>query len=510
MATITFTTTFNLTTTPKKFTFVDTSDYAGQSISTVGLFGKFNITSPSGVIIYNNTTNTSPGCDIDVDSSTTNQLLIQLPLGLDGYPESGLYTIVYTVYSTDLTADYTAVTNTVTYDYTSPVIEIEQTVDCVSPLFTSTDITDYNSGTIIPVKDESHAIYYPNGSAGMGSPTTGTGVTVTSSTFYNGTQTTIITSDLTYTFTDGLIIVDSVTGSLEVVVDCTDTCAIYCCVRSIEQQMIAYSTTNTALYNVQRTLFSQIMGLVGMVMLARGCGKGTDISGYLNSIKLLANCTDDCSCTGDEPTQVYGLGGLVNNVVVTGTGEPIVVTAVTVGNTTTYNVALASYLTTLINSLYNTQVVAGTNMASVTSATVGLVTTFTVNGLAASTILVVDGESASTAAQSITSSSYVAITGATLTVPSQGTYLFWGELAIEIKADSKITVSYHVNGAQTGLARVWGAVQVIAGAVATYSFCLNEEISCGTSDVITIQIKRDVGADPVFVRSQSMIYLKKP
>jgi len=375
-------------------------------------------------------------------------------------------------------------------------------------LFTSTDATDYVVEEITPTISRVHTINYPVGSASAGSPTTGTGITVTSSTFYNGTQTTEITSTLTYTFTDGLIVLDEITGALEVLVDCTDTCSIYCCIRSLEQQMIMYSTTNTALYATTRTLFSQIMGLVGMVILARNCGKGTDISGYLNSIKLLANCTDDCSCSGTTPTQVYGLGGLVNDVVVVSGGTPITVTPVTVGNTTTYTVSFSSALLTTINSLYNTVVVAGTNITSVTSNTVGLTTTYTVN--AATQGVTSDGESASAASQSITSSSYVAITGATATIPSQGDYLFWGELSLELKTDSQITIAYHVDGVLAGLARGFGDLSTAGATRATYSFCINEELAgLSASSVVTLQIKRDAGADPVIIRTQSLMYLKK-
>lgn len=341
MATISFTTTFDLTGTPKIFTLEDTSDYVGQGIALANVNGSFKITAPSGSVVYNNTTYSNAGCDIKNSTSRINQLVINLPLAADGFPETGTYTIVYTVADVTGATVYYTDTNTYTYEYTRPEIEITQDVDCVSPLFTSTDSTDYVVESITPTITRVHLIYYPVGSAGAGSPTTGSGLTVTSSTFYNGTQTTEITSTLSYTFTDGLIVLDEITGSLEVLVDCSDTCAIYCCVRSIEQQMINYSTTNTALYASTRMLFSQIMGLVGMVVLARNCGKSTDISGYLNSIKTLANCTDDCSCSGTTPTQVYGLGGLVNNVVVVSGNASATVTPVTVGSTTTYTITVA-------------------------------------------------------------------------------------------------------------------------------------------------------------------------
>lgn len=378
MATISFSTKFNLASTPKVFNFTDTSDYAGQGIALINVNGCFNITSPSGTVIYNNTDFSDVGCDIKRSSSDQNQLVIQLPLGTDGFPESGVYTIVYTVYDNDLET-YSSVTNSYTYEYTRPLVCISQTVDCISPLFTSTDITNYTVNNVIPTIFETHTLSFPVGS-GL-SPIFGSSpvISVGFAQFANGTQTTVIESALTYTFPDGLIVYDFVTGIQEVVVDCTDTCAIYCCVRSIEQQMNAAMTTNVTRYEELTHLFTQIMSLVGLVSLARTCNKGADISGYLNLIKSLANCTDDCSC-GTNPSLVTGLGGLINDVVVQSGGEPITVTAETVGSTTTYTIYFSAAILSTINSLYNTEVVAGDNI-TVTESIAGILRTYTVNGL---------------------------------------------------------------------------------------------------------------------------------
>lgn len=380
MAIISFTSLMDLSGSIKVFQFVDTSDYAGQSIPLADVNGSFKITSPSGVIVYNNTNFTDALCDIDRVVSAYNQTNILIPLGLDGEPERGIYTIVYT---TLIGEDFFTVTNTYNVNYTSPVVDINQTVDCISPLFTSVDATNYTVNGTAPIVDRVHTINFPFGSAGEGSPVVGYTQILPTSTFYNGTQTTEIVSILTYAFPDGMGIYDEVSGSKEIPVDCTDVCAIYCCIRALEQRMISYSTTNTILYRETTLLFSQIMGLVGLVTLAQRCGKSDEINGYLSSIKLLANCTDDCACSGDAPVQVAGLGGLVNEVVVVSTGEPITVTPVTIGNTTTYSITFSGALLTTINSLYNTEVVAGVNLLSITDVTVGIVKTFTVNGLKA-------------------------------------------------------------------------------------------------------------------------------
>lgn len=378
MATLSFTTQFNLTATPKVFSFTDTSDYAGQGIALINVNGVFKITSPSGIVIYNNTDWSDIGCDIKRSTSDQNLHTIQLPLGTNGFPEVGVYTIVYTIYDNDLET-YSSVTNSYTYDYTRPVVCISQTVDCISPLFTSTDITDYTVNNVIPSITESHTLSFPVGSGLTPVNSTGLVISVGFAQFANGTQTTEIESALTYTFPDGLIVYDIVTGIQEVVVDCTDTCGIYCCVRSIEQQMNSAMTTNVTRYEELTHLFTQIMSLVGLVSLARTCNKGADISGYLNLIKSLAHCTDDCSC-GTTPSLVTGLGGLINDVVVQSGGEPITVTAVTAGSTTTYTIYFSAALLSIINSLYNTEIVAGDNI-TVTESIAGILRTYTINGL---------------------------------------------------------------------------------------------------------------------------------
>lgn len=312
MATISFTTKFSLNTTPKKFIFVDTSNYVGQGIATANVNGCFKITSPSGVVIYNNTDFSNSNCDIRVSVSTTSQQTISLPLDGAGDVEAGLYTIEYSVYNNSTLETYT-LTNTYTYSFTAPTVEITQVSNCITPLFTSTDSTDYTVNETLPTIVRTHTLYYPNGSAGQGSPEVGSAVTLTTSDFYNGTQTTTISSVLTYTFTDGLIVVTTITGSQEFVVDCTWICAIYCCIRSLEQQMETLRTTgsNDLLYRELTLKFAQVMGLVTLVKTAIECGKSDDVNDYLTTIKDIANCTDDCSCDGTTPSLVTGLGGLV-------------------------------------------------------------------------------------------------------------------------------------------------------------------------------------------------------
>lgn len=377
MATASFTSTFNIVT--QKVTFTDISLFAGQGVPLADVNGSFKITAPSGTVVYNNVDYTNGGCDIDLATSLNSQQTVSLPLTSGNLIEPGVYTIVYTVYNSVLAVYYT-VTQTYTFSYISPVVYIEQTVDCLSPLFTSTDITEYTVNSIVPTKVEVHTIYFPNGSEGQGSPVIGSGLVVTTSTFYNGTQTTTISSTLTYVNSDGLIISDVITGSEEILVDCTDICGIYCCIRTVEQTMDEYRITNQEKYKEYRAIFSQVMGYAAMVTFAIRCGKSDEVSDLMAQLRIIAKCTDDCGCSDGEPTQVTGLGGLINNIVVNSCGNGVIVTPVEVGNTITYTVCLSTAFVNLVNSFYNTIVEQGNNIVVAGPDISGITRTFTVSG----------------------------------------------------------------------------------------------------------------------------------
>jgi hypothetical protein len=415
MATVTFTTKFDLSLDPKQFVFEDTSDYVGQGIALADVNGCFKITTPSGYIIYNNSDYSNSGCDIRNSVDRINQTVIQLPLGADNFPEAGTYIIDYSVYDTNTTAYYTA-SNSYTYAYTQPEISILQTVDCVSPLFTSVDTTNYVVAGISPTLIRTHTITFPVGS-GL-SPVSGATSTITvgKDDFANGTQTTSLSVSLQYEFTDGLIVRDVVTGVKEILVDCTYVCTIYCGVRSIEQQMESAEGSNDVEYQRLKDLFNQIMSLVALSKLAIECGKSSDVNGYLTEIKAHGNFTDDCSCSGDEPTLVSGLGGIVSNVVVQSGGTPVVVTPVTVGSTTTYTVTLSGAFVTLVNSHYNTVIASGYGVQS-SLVTVGDTKTYTLR-IALDTV-----RNESTTPISVPVANNTSISGCTATASTTGTYI---------------------------------------------------------------------------------------
>lgn len=524
MATISFTTKFNLTT--NLLTATDTSDWAGQGIATADVNGCLRVIAPSGTIIYNNTDFSNANCDIWIDNSLDSQQTISLPLvGL--LVESGIYSILYSVYDTNTSETYT-VTNTYDYEYVAPTICIENTADCISPLFTSVDATDYDVAGITPAITRSHKLYYPPGNVDGATFLSSASATITTGTFYQGSQTTVISTSATWVFSDGLTVVDLLEGSLAEEVDCTFICSIYCCIRAYETQMLNFKGVNNIKYLEYSAVFSQIMAFAGLATLAIQCGKPDDVNGYLAQIQSLSNCTADCSCSGTTPSRVTGLGGIVDSAVVVSGGAPIVVTPVTVGSVTTYTVSFSG-------STYNTIVAAGTNIYTVDDS--GIVAgerTFTINGigwtfvgtggmkvvtvgpvLGENTVtitLTADSES-SVIAQSLTSATYVAVTGATQTIPTggNGSYIFSAELCAEMKADSVITVSLCKNGTPVGNPRIYGDTSTISGGTGRMSLSFNftEKLTgLVATDVITTQIKRTAGADPIPLTAQSLSYLR--
>lgn len=134
--------TFSLDSSPKEFVFTDTTDYASQSVALADITGSIKVTAPSGV--------TYAGQPDDIDGSVgrINQNNIYVPLLSDGTPEVGDYTFEYT--ATD-GSDTVVYTKTVNFQYTKPVTSIQSTYDCLSPLVSTEDATNYLYGAINPV-----------------------------------------------------------------------------------------------------------------------------------------------------------------------------------------------------------------------------------------------------------------------------------------------------------------------------------------------------------------------
>jgi hypothetical protein len=385
LTTVDYSSFFDYSETTKQIKFTDKTDFVAQGTTATNVTVVAKVEGPSGVF-YNNTNHSSP--DIDPDVSLDSVITIPLPLDGSGLPEQGLYTITLTYQ--DLVVGPTTVVEarTFTLNYGSPVVDIQMTVDCITPLLKAEDDTNYTINTVDPTITRDFKIHYP-----PSTPTadvTGTSSTISTQTFYTVADSTIehsssLTSTLSYLFDvpNSMYVLDEVTGSKVIQVACNgDICDIYCCIRSQWNRYQSAKSSNSALAAKELAIFKEITSLSQLVGNAVLCGKNDHISGYVSEILKLANCDAGCSCDDGTPQLVTGLAVNGNNVVVdAGTG--VVVNAVTGGGTTTYTVSLTTENINKLAATYNSVVAAGTNVTSVTSssATVGDVTTttYTVN-----------------------------------------------------------------------------------------------------------------------------------
>lgn len=376
-----FTTTFDLTASPNKlFGFIDTTNYAAQGIALSTVKCVLTITAPGGAIIYTNSNYSAP--DIDPVASLSNIIPIQIPLDAGGNVVQGAY--IFSMTSRVITgmnpAYYVTQSYNYTYEYASPTVVINQTANCITPLFTSTDETVYTVNNIIPTISRDHSVFFPIGS-GLSNITNSTAQTITlgSGLFANGTQTTEITTILSYDFGNGLYVVDSVTGVLEIQVSCEWTCKITCCLKALNNRMESQRCSNYQAFLQTKDIFTQVMSKVTLVLQFISCGKQDDANAVMEQIKELANCTDDC-CGQDTPSLVTGISGGSGssaNVVVNSGGAPITVNSVTVGSTTTYTVTLDPAFATIVNNSYNTVLAPGGGITWTDSGVIAGVRTFT-------------------------------------------------------------------------------------------------------------------------------------
>ncbi len=277
----------------------DSTNYISQGVGSLSdLNGNLKITAPSGVVIHNNTDFTDGGCDMPAVTLPGGSTNLKLPLMSSGIVQPGNYTILYTVYNKITTAYYTF-TRVVDYTYLKPKLDIDVTVDYDMSLFVSDDQTMYTVDGITPtINFYQHNLYYPQGSAGAGSPIITGDLIIKTSVFYTGTQSSTVSLNgvWAYITTVGNVfyVLDSVVGTVDTVVSTNDLCSYYCCIKKLYDRMTDAKCKNHPSYVELRALFSQVMGIVSLIGIARTCGHTNDIGEYLDEIKSLTGCSEDC------------------------------------------------------------------------------------------------------------------------------------------------------------------------------------------------------------------------
>lgn len=306
ITTVSFTTNFDVTT--KTINITDTTNYAGGGVALTDAVGVLAVTDPTATQFYNNTDYNAP--DINPDVSLVNSTTISIPEPTADELLLGNYTITYTV-KVDNGVDavyYVSASVTVDFNYCSPEVTINQTADCVAPLFASVDNTTYTVNGVAPTITRAHSLYFPPGSGLYLTPTVTTGATINAYTFYTGPQTTIVESTLSYNYGGGFTVTDVVQGQVTMIVDCDGVCAVYCCMKALETRRTNAKGVNKKIYDELTATLNICMSLMSLAKFSLECGEQSDAQGYMDKILVLSNCNDDCGCGNDgTPQLVTGL-----------------------------------------------------------------------------------------------------------------------------------------------------------------------------------------------------------
>jgi len=348
------------------FLFTDTTDYAASSIPSSAVVGVFEIVAPSLTVIYNNTDFNAPDINriVSADSSTNPALPI---IALRDVPETGDYVITYTVQIDDGMSPvyYVQQTNTITNNYSRVTPSATVNVNCASPLLTITDTTPYTVGSTTPTVDLNLTLTYPvdpETGAQVHLPLTSPASPITTATFYNGIQVFQMSNAVSYEFVsgnNGFFVTDTIIYQNGFTVSCQNVCAMYCCLRELEQRMAAAG--GGIAYQQVLSDYQQCAALAFNISFAYNCGRSDDVTDMLQRFYTISKCTPDCGCSGSTPTLVTGLGTAINVIVESG-GAPVRVTSSTVGSTTSYFVSLTQEFLNQFNSLRNSTSVPGTGI----------------------------------------------------------------------------------------------------------------------------------------------------
>ena len=300
-------TTFNLTSSPKKFNLTDNTDYASSpTVPLSDVEGLFKIQDPLGNIVYENlgySTNDFTTPDIDaVVSLDFNS--VDLPLTSDGDVIKGAYIILYKIKIASYSPPNDVIEKSFTYDYRyeEPCVNIDLSYNCKTSTLTMVDNTpygDYFSETANPNKWEVTA---PAGS-GL-TPANGTGKSYSVTPIATKQWQVNMTTLAVYTYPDGLIVSDTIKGYDSVEVVCDDgECEIYECLKALEKEYANALCNNPTVAEKKRDTLLNAQMYFNLYRSALNCGKTQDALEYRQ--KVLSDCsTCDAFCDDSMPVVI--------------------------------------------------------------------------------------------------------------------------------------------------------------------------------------------------------------
>jgi hypothetical protein len=412
----------------------------------------------NGVVLWDNLSNIDTDPDIDGNSAgqvngaltraNTQPTPLSLPLAYNDTIVNGEYTITYSLRE----GEESVITNTVTLDYLFELPEgsISSLVDLTltSPSITVVDNTNYTYNNITPTGIPTLKLYYP---ADVDLPEVSVEASqliVTS--FYTGSQVGVLEASKAWnysslisdtTFTIGNVTVysnDVVTDRINIPVEANgDICTIFCCMKDFGARLYQAKSSPTK-YAQLSAIAGQVAFYFSSITAAYECGKTENVNLWVNEIRSLVDCNEDCDCDGATPILISPINGET-------VGYSL---SVNDGSTDVSNVTEISFQGASVTNDENGQVTVTVDNSPKLTVTGGDTTVNTVDKITFTGAAVTnDGSGDVTVA--IENSPTLTVTGGTTTVDTVDKITFTGatviddgsgDVTVEIDAGSSITV----------------------------------------------------------------------
>lgn len=336
-----------------KFVLEDTTDYAGEGIADADVIGFWRIDFPDGAFYLGNFS--SP--DIDGGTSFVFDTL-SLPLDANGEVIQGTYTFSYYIQVSGAVqpGDYSNVGNTYNFcpviiprSMTEPIegaagsIQVE--VNCFCLNLTATDSTDVG----VPTTDTRVFTLYPPPSLGLPDYTTNSANFTYSFSYTGGYEInlnrllTYVTGIFTYT-----VRIDS---SVYKNVQCDrDLCGLISCLNQYRERTLTRAGEFGGFFNLPKVELDKWIRINSAILAYDNnlkCQNWEEADTIYSELTNLLSCICSCNEEDDTPRLVnpYCSGGGSNdNIVIVAAGAGITVSAIVVGDTTTYTVAVQQAL----------------------------------------------------------------------------------------------------------------------------------------------------------------------
>lgn len=277
--------------------------------------GTLRITAPDGLYYYsagNNATTFTNGTGSDiagVAGSYTNNI-IDIPLDANGVVQAGLYKLDYNYKEGVPVLNYSGVLSSAgwTYCFEDPELSVSVSVNCDIPIAVFADATDYEVEDVIPTITGTMVLSKTNDTPTFTPVSTvvsgiNTNYTLTGE-FYAGYYTIVLTSNLTYAFTNHNVFttLTLTDNALQVACD-EDTCTLLCAYNTLKLNLDDTLTTNPKLYlqYIQKATLLNFYN--GGYWAAVKCKDDTSKAAYIAKIQALIGFNSNC-CGGDENYQI--------------------------------------------------------------------------------------------------------------------------------------------------------------------------------------------------------------